>query len=86
MDGSNLRKDVKLRSSLFPNVPPFAQFEDSSHLVSEKLESSQPESECGEAYLVWNMWIPSINQTVVKTVEQAGYRVARVGRVWFGNC
>ena len=52
MEGSNLRKDAKLRRSLFPNVPPFVQFEDSSHLVSEQIESSQPESECGEAWPV----------------------------------
>ena len=36
---------------------------------------------CSEGCLVWNMWLPSINQTVVKTVEQAGYTVAKVGRI-----
>ena len=31
------------------------------------------------------MWLPSINPTVVKTVEQAGYTVARVGRIVLGD-
>ena len=68
----------KLRSSLFANVPPFVQFYDSSSLVSEELEISDTDD--GEAgSLVWAMWLPSINQTVVRTVQEAGYRVARVG-------
>ena len=57
-------------------------FEDSSDLVTDKLESLKTESfEDIKPCQVWNMWIPYINQTVVMTVEQAGYRVARVEMV-----
>ena len=83
MEVNGPRKSLKLRRSLFPNVPPFVQFDDSSALVTDKLESLKTESsEDEKPCQVWNMWIPYINQTVVRTVEQAGYRVARVGRVW----
>ena len=46
-------------------------------LESLKTGSSEDENPCQ----VRNMWIPYINQTVVRTVEQAGYRVARVEMV-----
>ena len=86
MEVKGPRKSLKLRRSLFPNVPPFVQFEDSSDLVTEKLQSLKAEPLDDEKPCqVWNMWIPYINQTVVRTVEQAGYRVARVEMVWFGD-
>ena len=86
MEVEGPRKSLKLRRSLFPNVPPFVQFEDSSDLVTKKLQSLKEEPLDDEKPCqVWNMWIPYINQTVVRTVEQAGYRVARVEMVWFGD-
>ena len=85
MEAKKFRKSLRLRSSIFPNVPPFVHFEDSSHLVTDKLESLKPGSTDDEdPSIVWNMWIPYVNPTVVKTVEQAGYKVAKVEKSFFG--
>ena len=85
MEAKKFRKSLRLRSSIFPNVPHFVHFEDSSHLVTDKLESLKPGfTDEEDPSIVWNMWIPYVNPTVVKTVEQAGYKVAKVEKFFFG--
>ena len=71
-------KALKIRISIFPNVPPFVQFENPAHLVTEKLESLKPQSGDDNPSHVWHMWLPHINQTVVRAVEQAGFQVSRI--------
>ena len=82
------------RAPLLPLCPDFVQFTDCSSLVTAKLESvpqlqGEAEQEMVRGVLdiytsthpltqVWHMWLPHVNPTVVKTIQSAGFCLARV--------
>ena len=71
---------VHIRKSVRPEFPGCVKFTNVSDQVSEKLESTKDVPEDVSGDLVFHMFLPAINQTVVKTVQSAGLFVHRVSR------
>ena len=77
----NIIQEVRsLRKSVHPEFPACVYFTNVSDQVSEKLESTKDVPEDVSEDLLFHMFIPAINQTVVKTVQSAGFSVGRVSR------
>ena len=75
----NIIQEVRsLRKSVHPEFPACVYFTNVSDQVSEKLESTKDVPEDVSEDLLFHMFIPAINQTVVKTVQSAGFFVERV--------